>query len=210
MLSPVTGRKIEYDIKPYKSYRRHVAEEPDTATKLAVAGGSITGTLLHMFLLAKHQKCKIYNIKYHVKEMVLVSAGSIAGGLVSGLLADKKKEHTKQKVNESVFQFMNASVPPLITGGLYKVSKNIKYRIAATIIGLFGGMQLAAKLSNKINDPLDKVPDRKLTFKDSIANIDDALGVLILAKVPIAEKLHIDKTLPAIYSWCGYRAGISN
>ena len=71
-------------------------------------------------------------------------------------------------------------------------------------------MHLAAKLSNKINDPQDKVPDRKLTFKDSIANIDDALGVLILAKVPIAEKLHIDKTLPAIYSWCGYRAGISN
>ena len=42
------------------------------------------------------------------------------------------------------------------------------------------------------------------------SNIDDALGVLILAKVPIAEKLHVDKTLPAIYSWCGYRAGISN
>ena len=54
MLSRVTGRKIEYDIKPYKSYRRHVAEEPDTATKLAVAGGSIAGTLLPMFLLAKH------------------------------------------------------------------------------------------------------------------------------------------------------------
>ena len=47
-------------------------------------------------------------------------------------------------------------------------------------------------------------------YRDSIANIDDALGVLILAKVPIAEKLHVDKTLPAIYSWCGYRAGISN
>ena len=71
-------------------------------------------------------------------------------------------------------------------------------------------MKAFFNFSNKINDPHDKVPDRKLTFKDSIANIDDALGVLILAKVPIAEKLHVDKTLPAIYSWCGYRAGISN
>ncbi len=209
MLAPVTGKKVEYDIRPYKSYRRHVAEEPDAATKVKVAAGSIAGTLIPMAILAKHQNRKIYNIKYHVKEMILVSAGSIAGGLAGGLIADKK-ENTKQKVNESVFQFMNASVPPLITGVLYTFSKNIKYRIASTIIGLFGGMQLAAKLSNKINDPQDKVPDRKLTFKDSIANIDDALGVLILAKVPIAEKLHIDKTLPAIYSWCGYRAGISN
>lgn len=209
MLAPVTGKKIEYDIRPYKSYRRHIVEEPDTAIKTKVAAGSVAGTLIPMFLLAKYQKCKIYNIKYHVKEMVLVSAGSIAGGLAAGIIADKK-ENTKQKVNESVFQFMNASIPPLITGGLYAFSKNLKYRIASTVVGLFGGMHLAAKLSNKINDPYDKVSDRKLTFKDSIANIDDALGVLILAKVPIAEKLHVDKTLPAIYSWCGYRAGISN
>ncbi len=209
MLAPVTGTKVEYDIRPYKSYRRHVVEEPDTATKVKVAAGSVAGTVLPMVLLANKQKSRIYNIKYGVKEMILVSAGSIAGGLAAGLIADKK-ENKKQKVNESVFQFMNASVPPLITGILYSFSRNIKYRIASTIIGLFGGMQLAAKLSNKINDPHDKVPDRKLTFKDSIANIDDALGVLILAKVPIAEKLHVDKTLPAIYSWCGYRAGISN
>ena len=209
MLAPVTGTKVEYDIRPYKSYRRHVVEEPDTATKVKVAAGSVAGTVLPMVLLKKKKKSRIYNIKYGVKEMILVSAGSIAGGLAAGLIADKK-ENKKQKVNESVFQFMNASVPPLITGILYSFSRNIKYRIASTIIGLFGGMQLAAKLSNKINDPHDKVPDRKLTFKDSIANIDDALGVLILAKVPIAEKLHVDKTLPAIYSWCGYRAGISN
>lgn len=209
MLTPVSGKKVEYDIRPYKSYRRHIAEEPDAKIKTKVAAGSIAGTLIPMALLAKHQKCKIYNIKYHVKEMILVSAGSIVGGLAAGLIADKK-ENTKQKVNESVFQFMNSAIPPLITGGLYTFSKNVKYRIASTIVGLFGGMHLAAKLSNKINDPYDKIPDRKLTFKDSIANIDDALGVLILAKVPIAEKLHVDKTLPAIYSWCGYRAGISN
>ena len=195
MLAPITGQKVEYDIRTYKSYRTHQVEKTDANTKTKIAAGSIVGTI-PMALLAKSQKCKLYNIKYGVKEMILVSAGSIAGGLASGVLFDKK-EHKKQKINESVFQFMNASVPPLLTSALYSFSKNIKYRIASTIVGL-------------INDPHDKVPDRKLTFKDSIANIDDALGVLILAKVPIAEKLHVDKTLPAIYSWCGYRAGISN
>lgn len=209
MLTPVSGKRVEYDIRPYKSYRSHIAEDPHISIKTKVAAGSIAGTLIPMALLAKHQKCKIFNVKYHVKEMILVATGSILGGLATGLIADKK-DHTKQKVNESVFQFMNSSIPTLITGALFKISNNTKFRIASTIVGLFGGMHLAAKLSNKINDPKDKVPDRKLTFKDSIANIDDALGVLILAKVPIAEKLHVDKTLPAIYSWCGYRAGISN
>ena len=47
-------------------------------------------------------------------------------------------------------------------------------------------------------------------FKEDLANIDDLIGVLVLAKFPIVEKLHIDKLLPAIYAFCGYRAGKSN
>ena len=43
-----------------------------------------------------------------------------------------------------------------------------------------------------------------------LANVDDAIGVLVLAKFPIADKLHIDKMLPIVYSYCGYRAGKSN
>ena len=93
MLTPVSGKKVEYDIRPYKSYRRHIKEEPDTMVKAKVATGSIAGTLIPMALLAKHQKCKIYNIKYNVKEMIFVTTGSILGGLAAGLIADKK-EHT--------------------------------------------------------------------------------------------------------------------
>lgn len=72
------------------------------------------------------------------------------------------------------------------------------------------GMKVAADLSNLINDPKDLVPDRKLTIKDAAANIDDALGIFVLAKMPFAKYLHVEKILPAIYSWCGYRAGESN
>lgn len=71
-------------------------------------------------------------------------------------------------------------------------------------------MLLASKLANFINDPYDKVPDRKLTLKDSIANIDDSVGILVVSKVPLTDKLQIEKTLPAIYGLCGYRAGMSN
>ena len=68
----------------------------------------------------------------------------------------------------------------------------------------------AASISNLVCDPKDKHPDRKLTVKDSFANLDDVVGVLVLAKFPLADKLHIEKILPAIYASCGYRAGKSN
>ncbi len=214
MLTPVSGNKIEYDIRTYRNHRTVVSEKSETPLKIKVSAGAIAGTVLPMVYLAKKQNAKLYNIKYGVKELLLVSTCGIAGGTAAGAIAEK--EHRKQKLNEGVFQFMNAAVPTLICGGLFELSKKIKslnnniFRVGATAVGLVAGMHIAAAMSNKINDPQDKVPDRKLTIKDSIANIDDALGILVLTKVPIAEKLHVDKILPIIFSWCGYRAGMSN
>ena len=40
--------------------------------------------------------------------------------------------------------------------------------------------------------------------------MDDALGALVVAKIPVVDKLHLEKIMPAIFAWCGYRAGESN
>lgn len=208
-------------VHDFRSYRYRVSDEPTTATKVKIAAGSIIGTVAAMVICAKNQKkdlskiSNIINIKYGLKEMVGVSAGSILGGVITGIMFDKKNS-TKEKTDEGVFQFLNASVPPLLVVGLFKLSdkykklNNMGFKVLATFAGLFAGMLASAKLANFINDPKDKVPDRKLTIKDSIANIDDGLGVLVLAKFPFVEKLHAEKILPAIYAWCGYRAGESN
>ena len=90
---------------------------------------------------------------------------------------------------------------------LSKLIETILLAIAATILV---GMHGAASLSNIICDPKDRHPDRKLSLLDSLANIDDLFGVLVLAKFPIVDKLHLDKILPIIYTFCGYRAGKSN
>ena len=130
------------------------------------------------------------------------------------LTTDKKTN--KNKLKEGIFQFLNASVPAWVVGGglkLCEASKNfnnIPGKIMAMAGGLLIGMYGAASLSNLICDPYDKVPDRKLTLLDCIANVDDALGVLVLAKFPCADKLHLERTLPFVYSYCGYRAGKSN
>lgn len=183
--------------------------------KSGVIIGAVTGTLLPMLYFAKRQKAKIYNLNFGLKEMITVGAGSIMGGVAGGIASDRSKNH-RSKINEGIFQFFNATVPPLVYAGLSKIQEKTKFAknkaisIANTLVGLTGGMFLAAKVSNLVIDPHDKIPDRKLTMKDAVVNIDDALGVFALAKFPLIDKLHPEKVLPAIYAWCGYRAGQSN
>ena len=111
---------------------------------------------------------------------------------------------------------MNASIPTWIVGGAVSLCENSeKYntkmnKFLSVIGGLIVGMYGSAALSNIITDPKDKYTDRKLTPKDALANIDDGIGALALAKIPMVEKLNIARFLPIIYVACGYRAGQSN
>ena len=154
--------------------------------KSGVIIGAAAGTILPMLYFAGRQKAKIYNLNFGLKEMITVGAGSIMGGVAGGIASDRSKNH-RSKINEGIFQFFNATVPPLVYAGLSKIQEKTKFA------------------KNK-----DKIPDRKLTMKDAVVNIDDALGVFALAKFPLIDKLHPEKVLPAIYAWCGYRAGQSN
>ena len=206
------GPKIDYDIRTYRYHRK---DTTDKYAKAKIAAGAIAGAVIPPLLFAKKQNTSVFKIKYGLKEMFLTSSSAIAGGLLAGLAFDKK-EHRTQKVHEGVFQFMNSSVPMFLTAGIYSLVNKMKLqeykslKIGGTLLGLLGGMHLAAKMANFINDPYDKVPDRKLTLKDSVANIDDAIGVLMLAKVPVAQKIQAEKILPAVYGLCGYRAGTSS
>ncbi len=212
MIAPINTGKIEFDIS---TYRNHQKQKNDSHLKYKVALGSMVGTAVPLVALAKKQKTNIFNIKYNTMSMVLLSAGAILGGLATGVLAGKK-EHRKQKINEGVFQFFNATIPTMMVAGIYSMIKkceklnNVPVKIIGAFAGLVGGMFLASELANRVNDPYDKVPDRKLTIKDAVANIDDAVGVLVVSKVPLTDKLPIEKVLPAVYGWCGYRAGMSN
>ena len=184
--------------------------------KIKAAIGSIAGCALPMVYMMKKQKVKNpFKLHYGLTDMIVMSATSVAGGVAAGMLGESK-ETNKNKVKEGVFQFLNASVPAWVVGGGLKLCEssknynNIPGKILAMIGGLIIGMYGAASVSNVICDPYDKVPDRKLTLLDCLVNIDDALGVLVLAKFPLIGKLHLEKALPFIYAYCGYRAGKSN
>lgn len=196
-----------------RSRSRH---EETTGDKFRAAAGAFIGTAIPMALMMKRQGVKNpLKLKYDLKEMLVLSATSIMGGVGFGMIGNDA-ETNLNKSKEGVFQFMNAAVPTWLAAATLRWCETTKglnnawAKLVATAATILVGMQGSAAVSNLICDPKDSYPDRKLTFLDSLANIDDLVGVLVLAKFPIIEKLHIDKLLPAIYAFCGYRAGKSN
>lgn len=199
-----------------RTYRYHNVEKSNNNVKAASAVGGLMGAFLPLLYFAKKQKIRNpFKMHYGIKEMIGVSSGAIALGTTAGVVSDSKK-NARPKIKEGIFQFLNATIPlltiPPISEFMQNSPKlnNIPCRIMGTAAGLFGGMVVAADIANRIVDPKDVEPDRKLNYKDALANIDDALGALVLTKFPFINKLPVEPVLPFIYAWCGYRAGQNN
>lgn len=178
----------------------------------AIIGATIGTAIPLTFMLKKQQIKNPFKLEYGLKDMLILSTSSIAGGTIGGMHKENK-DIKKSKLKEGIFQLLNSTLPSVCVAGMLKLSNshqklnNVPCKITSVILGIGIGMLTAIKLANKIFDPKDEYPDRKIGVKDFIANSDDAIGALALAKFPIINKLKIDKALPLIYGYCGYRAG---
>ena len=82
------------------------------------------------------------------------------------------------------------------------------YRCISAIRCMPPLMQMGgARSFTKVINTSQGKPKRELKLIDMIANLDDAVAVCVLAKIPFADKIHIERALPFIYSFCGYRSG---
>lgn len=204
--------------KGYRSYRYHNTEPPTKTSKYKAITGAVIGTALPMCYFSRKQNGKInsikklFNIDYKLPEISMIASGSIIGGILGGMIGENKNKR-KAKINEGVFQFMNTLAPAVMVTGFLELSKKNKFlnkpytKVCGIMAALASGMFFGAKVSNFITDPKDLYPDRKLGMKDAVANIDDLIGGLVLAKFPLMDKINAEKILPVIYTWCGYRAG---
>lgn len=189
--------------------------------------GSILGVVIPTILIAKKQNPglklnslksfgKAIDIEYGLKEMLSVGLGGVAGGLLGGLV-DRKEKNKLDKIEEATFQVMNISLPAVLVSGTMKMCEkfkplnNVPARIISSIGCILIGANLAVVASNKLDDKFfdkyNKDPERKFKKKDLIVHVDDLIGTLILAKFPLADKLHVNKILPAIFAWSGYHVG---
>lgn len=178
---------------------------------LSITAGTLVGTAIPIIQFCKKQKVSVKKLKYSEKEMILLSTGSITGGVIGGICSDRTT-NPKYKIREGIFQFFNAIVPTLMikpilkTCEKFKPLNNTKAKAIAILGGIFSGMLIGAEISNRINRTNNK-NKRKVKFIDTIANIDVISGALIMAKFPFIGKLGVEKFLPLFYMWTGYESG---
>jgi len=180
--------------------------------------GSVIGTLIPMIVLKKKQKTSLFKIGYEFKEMMFVGTGAILGGLLGGIVKDKKekKDYVWEKVKEANFQWItNLFLPTFFVDQFLnyadkkfpKKINNINNKIAkvmAVIVGIGAGSKFGEFITNKIHSCIDKdqKQKRKLAAKDLLLHIDDLPVALTLSKVSYADKL-----LPFTFIYSGYQAG---
>ncbi len=216
-LTPETHDKsLKIAAQKFILRRNRLTRKETNIDRIQAFGGALLGTAVTLAAMMKKQKVKNpLKLEYGLKDMIVLSGTPILGGVTVGMIGNDM-ETNLAKSREGVFQFLNAAIPTWLAGATLRWCETTKglnnavAKLVSTAATVLIGMHGAASLSNIICDPKDKHPDRKLTLLDSIANLDDLVGVLVLAKFPIVNKLHLDKLLPVIYTFCGYRAGKSN
>lgn len=196
-------------------YKRVNSKEAPTRVKIASAIGSVAGATLAVAALARKQNKGFLTLDYGLKEMLTVGLSAISGGVLGGVLTSNLKKH-ERKLDEGIFQYSMVALPGVAVSGAMLACEKIKpmnnapSKIAATALALAGGMEIAVDVANFVSDIDNNEPDRKLKFKDAIASVDDLIGILLLAKVKFVKKMKLDKLLPLVYSFCGYKAGTTN
>ncbi len=227
--------KIRYNIPVYKN-------ELQNKDKVKIALSAFFCAIAPVIILNSFKKGNIENIinsfknKLSAKEkfkavwnmfeienywqILATTIGGVSGGLLGGLKYDKNKENREAKYKEGIFEFLNNMTPTTLVAlglsALKKIgkSKSVPHQAGVILSSVVGGMFIANKASNKINEKLfdkdKKTKDyRKFKFADCLVHVDDLVNLAVLAKIPLASQFQIDKLLPFIYARTGYEVGIA-
>lgn len=195
---------------------KNTGKDITTKDKVRATTGAVIGVMIPLITFMKKQKAPhIFKVKYKVQHMLTMAACANIGGILMSSIGEPKSDKIK-KWKEGAFQMSLTSLPMLLVDGSIKLcekSKNKKInnnfvKILASVAGVAIGSNTAMAIFNSLrSDKEAKKPKRELKLKDMIANIDDAVAICVLAKIPFADKIHIERALPFIYSICGYRSG---
>lgn len=182
--------------------------------KILAGTGSVAGISIATLAFMKHQKVKnSLKLKYDAKTMLAMAGSANLGGILLSSIGEHDAD-IKKKWKEGAFQMMLTTAPMVFIDGAIKLCEKYKkfnnnfVKIIASVVGVTLGTDCALALSNKLRSEREaKKAKREIKLIDMIANLDDAVAILVLAKLPFADKIHAERLLPFIYSFCGYRSG---
>ncbi len=219
---------------PFKGVQEEKSEKKNLLPKMPklsdvnypVLVSTAVGTAAALALVTKRQGKGIKDfakVNYNLREVLEIGAGSMAGGLVGGLIMDKGK-HIRKKLEEANFQFLNNLLLPTIfvERGLHYANKSenkfIKRVMTGhkslasafiTVVGIVGGMHIGGFISNKLNNKFlnkdEEEYNRNIKFKDYAVHADDIPVILATQNVQM-----INKIVPACFLTCGYEVGTKN
>jgi len=202
-------------IKMTADYQRVKSKEASRKTKVAAAAGAAAGAGVAVALLARKQKNGLLNVAYSLKEMLAVASCAISGGVLGGVLTSGRNKH-ERKLDEGIFQYSMVALPGLAVSSATTFCESVRplnnapVKIGATILSMALGWKVAVDVANFVSDIDNNEPDRKLKFKDAIASVDDLIGIMVLAKMKAVKKFKLERLLPVVYAYCGYKAGTTN
>ena len=224
--------KINTNAIDKKQNRRNV--------KMASIAGSaigIAGAVAGIYTMAKKGNpiATLRNLAYSEKDVLLIGASSIAGGLAGGLIADKDKKNVVPKLREASQQLVGCTAIPvglLAAGNKILEKTNFKLpqikskskaamaingalavlpKVAVTVASLVGGMHVGNKVMNSVNNKIFK-EDVKHDVKaeDFLVHADDLCltANMVLKDIgPVAAVT--SKILPATFLVSGAKTGMS-
>ena len=171
-----------------------------TAASVAGSALGIAGTVAGLYAMAKkgNPAASLMNLKFAEKDVLLIGAGSVLGGLTGGLIADKNKENVKPKLREASQQFFGNTLFPIVSSTLAnnaldksgfklpQINSNSKWaKVANTILGaapkvvvtvgsLVGGMGLGNIVMNAVNNKIFKEDVKNsVAPEDMLVHSDD-------------------------------------
>ena len=196
----------------------------------------IAGAVAGIYSMAKkgNPAASFKNLTYGEKDIILIGAGSILGGLTGGLLADKQKENRVPKLREATQQFFGSLVCPisilavaekaLEKSGfkLPQIKSASKFanvantvlgalpKIAVTIGSLITGMELGNKIMNKVNNKIFKEEVKHDVHpSDYLVHTDDlCVAASLLLKDSKSLSAITSKALPLSFILAGAKTGM--
>ena len=214
-----------------KNYKRKIA-----AASIAGSAIGIAGSVAGIYAMAKkgNPALTLKKLAYDEKDVLLIGAGSVIGGLSGGLIADRNKENVKPKLREASQQFFGNILCPIGFSAaghkilektnfkLPKINSNSKVakafnvvtsvlpKVAVTVISLVGGMEIGNKIMNKVNNKIFKEEVKhEVNVEDYFVHADDLCltANMLLKDAKLISRL-TSKVLPATFIVAGSKTGM--
>lgn len=216
---------------------------PKQKTDNKVKAGSIAGSALGImgavagvYAMAKkgNPAVTLKNLTYEEKDVLLIGAGSILGGLAGGLATDKDKKNVVPKLREAGQQMVGSlvcpigilaianklldkanikmpQVPATVKGaGFINNALNYLPKAAVTVASLVTGMEIGNKIMNKVNNKIFKEEVKHdVKPEDYLVHADDlCLATSMILKDVEAVSNITSKALPATFILAGAKTGM--